>query len=754
MALKLGSLYVSLSADSGGLVTGLGNALKAVDKFSKEVKKASMELGQTGLAMAAIGGAAIKLASTVNGQAKRSLENFENSMRAAAVPVAEILVPAMDALARGIRQAATWIASLSPHTKAMVSAFAEWAVVVGAAGLALGRIAGVVGTLASVFSGLLTGLGALGLAGVAAIAAIAVAIPILYTAWTENWGGVQDYARAAWKTLSQWWNETVNDMAAGAAAYANQSVQAFGVVARAALIWARDIGSISAETFTALDQAVKRGLGMLKFNGSDIKSGLGQLWENAKAGAGKAKDWFFETWSKMFADLGLKFGDALKPAAAIAKSVAAGPIRSGALNTPPPGISTDPNQFEQLTQRNNWTQGQGNKDTALSASIRGGVQTAVSSAAELTKQAKAAAERVAKQIRESAKLFVGILTSNMGEVGSVISSAAQGAQTGGIWGAVIAAILELVTRTKGFSDFMDVANGTLQQVVGALSPLVEGIFKALSKLTAVGTSILLPLFDALQPLFDGLAEALDSFAPILSLVGVLFKALAPVIKTLATVIGAILKAFGPILQVLFGVIKGVLLVILNVVKAIVDVIDFFVETFAKIIDKIVELVTLGANKAGGDVIRDAFGTRAFSTSLGDGIKALEEASWESAQANANNATAAARAAGAQEDLADKSAKVAESFSNVPSGYKIALARFNAQTVGGGSSSGGGGPTDVAGYQDRTLGGGGGSGRSRGDTWQVGSITVVASDASELAKEVAEETRRYRARQSGNPERGP
>lgn len=728
MALKLGSLYVSLSADASGLVKGLGEALKSVERFSREVKKASADIGAVGLGLTAFGGAALRMAADVDKGAKNALDNLSNSMRAAAVPIAQMLIPAVNQLALTVREVAGWIRSLDPDTKQTIATFARWGVEAGAVALVLGRLSGLIGVVAGAFKEVafaVAGLGLGPLAGIlAVVAAIAVGLPLLHQAWRENWLGIQETTRQVIETISGWWHTLVAQLMSGVSYFADKAIDVFSTVMKAVIDLQGMFGQITKLQGNFAKDAIDSAAAAAK-----SAAGAGALadlfksgFEKTKEAASAAAKSILNEWKLMFKELGLSF-----PKFSV-----------------PEGIAK-PKDSKPIENKNWYADKYGVEPGHRMGLSRLGVAKA--DMLQVQQQADAAAKKMGEQLRWAAKSFVSILTSKMGEVGSIISSAVQGAQSGGIWGAVIAVILELVSRTKGFTDFMDVANGTLKQLTDALGPLVEGIFKAIGKATAVGTQIILPIIDALQPLFEGLAEALDSTIPILSLLGTLFKALAPVIKAFATIIGLLLKLFGPVLRVIFEIVRVVLLIVLYVLKAIVDIWNWMVEAIAKAVDAVVSFFTAGADQHAGNWLRENLSAQSFSDDLGSSINELANASFDAAQANADQAVAGAKAANATNDLANNAQKVNESFQNIPTGYKVALARFNADNGGaGGGGASGGGPVDPGALSP--LGP-----AWHEDRWVVDTINITTSNPEDTLDALQAEARRRAGRATGSPRGG-
>jgi hypothetical protein len=110
------------------------------------------------------------------------------------------------------------------------------------------------------------------------------------------------------------------------------------------------------------------------------------------------------------------------------------------------------------------------------------------------------------------------------------------------------------------------------------------------------------------------------------------------------------------------------------------------------------------------------------------------------EADNNAAAATLRNASAQDAAAVAATKVAEAFTNVPTGYKLALARFNAT---------GEGENAYAAAAAASFGGGGGG---NGGIVVYGDLNVSstgATTAEELAAAAKKATTRQRAQNRGN-----
>lgn len=296
------------------------------------------------------------------------------------------------------------------------------------------------------------------------------------------------------------------------------------------------------------------------------------------------------------------------------------------------------------------------------------------------------------------------MLSKLGELGSVVSSAIQGFQQGGWWGAIIAVIIEVFSRFKRFGEIQQAATDQLYALVEQLGPALDKLTDGFEKLQGslgsmlqtVGTAlspviaevgrilgivgrVLGPIFAMIEniigPLtgmldaFMGIANALDPLNPILKLVGALFKAVGAVM----------LEIEGAIMQFVGTVMEGI-----RVLLA-----DIGLDSLALEVSKVSTKLLSGA----ADAQHKAEGMFA---DLGDEFSHFFDDTGKDKAGTSIN-TAASDAGAKVAGLGDASAKTAASMgklnaalTNAPSGFRYNAAVFNATSVGkfgpGGQSS--------------------------------------------------------------------
>jgi tape measure domain-containing protein len=270
----------------------------------------------------------------------------------------------------------------------------------------------------------------------------------------------------------------------------------------------------------------------------------------------------------------------------------------------------------------------------------------------------------AKALKEFRQGLLDTVFSAAGDVGSVIKSGLEGFATGGIKGALAAVAVQLLTLSPGFQKLSDGINKVLGDIMTSFDPLFNGAGMILiPAMQAVGA-----VFSSLAPIFTFIGDVLSQLGPTMVMVTVMMQ----IFGTIFEVFGSVLNAIGPIVefafQVLFVVMKGVAFVVLGIAYAIGSVwngILNIIITVLEVISKVTNKVD-SAIAALEDMKVDTAGTA-------DAMQTLANTTYESAYETANASTQTAM-------MADAATEATAALSNVPSGFKVALNRFEAMAV--------------------------------------------------------------------------
>lgn len=254
--------------------------------------------------------------------------------------------------------------------------------------------------------------------------------------------------------------------------------------------------------------------------------------------------------------------------------------------------------------------------------------------------------------------------SNIGQLGSTINDVIKGAQQGGIWGALAAAIMDLLAQLKGFSAIQDIAKGQLTQLLGVLSSGLGSIMSALHPLMGALGFLTNIVGELLNPILGVIGQVLQGIAPLFVILGMVLQPLGEAFKSVSSVISTILK---PVLQALAYVFIGIGEVMLAIQVAL----------------SAVWLALL----TGADEFLKAFGNHSLDQARDDAnaalqaniaqMNALGNTNIAALMALANQSADTSEALGATADAANS---VTQALLNVPQGFKVAYAEYSASTA--------------------------------------------------------------------------
>jgi hypothetical protein len=284
------------------------------------------------------------------------------------------------------------------------------------------------------------------------------------------------------------------------------------------------------------------------------------------------------------------------------------------------------------------------------------------------------------------KVFGATLLGSAGQLGETVNAAMQGFQSGGPWGAIAAVIASLLSKTQSFQDMISHINEMFGGIIEALEPLMRSILP----LVVLINMLVSLIFAGLAPVFEGL--------------GYVFEGLFYVVKYLA-------------LGVMY-VVKGIGWAYNQIIEAAADLADYFWD-------------------AAGDEIRKAKLNQEYIDNL------IEE--W--ASMTPGHARAVAWASGQDDptvpleelgdaagDAADDISGMTEQLTNVPEGFKVALARYHSISTEGRSGQ-------IFGANTATQGGG---------FVNNGTIVVQANDPEEFERKLEEKRSWDNYRSNGSP----
>lgn len=734
MALKIGSLFVSLTANTDGFAKSMSKAMKDVEKFSREVKKAANDAAQVAGSITALGAAALKLGADVSGPAKAAMTEFQASIKQAAAPVAEALVPAVREAAGIIRGLGKTFAELSPETKATIAEVFKVAAAVTAASLVIGRLAALVQLAAGVMSGLAGAIAAVGvgplLAVLAVVAGLAAGIAVLHKAWRENWGGIQQVVGSVAQWFADTWDGALNFVRGAFSAF----VDSLAGLAKASL---GILAQLADATGTGAGPAIRASMNVVDQVAKDMKSGASvKKFVVAALDLGKAAGTaFLDEWKMVFKELGLDF----EKFAGKLKAMQEGAPLTGKRKPTQPTL--DKNWYEKEFGEGN-LRDLGEKTRAAGQSTRISQTTPVAGKAAQTNFTKLTTDQVAaaKAAADATKTgLMGVaqtMIGRLGTLGGIINDTITAAQTGGPWAALATAVSGVLMETEGFAELARQAQGALKDLVSAIEPLATGMFQAVGRTLAGAMEIVKGAFQLLAPAFKALGAVLDPLAPVLFVLGQIIGSLAPVIEAVVNVVLAPLQILKPLLGVVYGILVALGAGLLWLVNAIGGIWNSIVNAVADAITTVIKFITGGLVTTGGDFLRgltvDLKGTtKAYEDMLKQGKAILDNPIDTLSGKTQQEMMEEIRKRQAMNDSIDQTKDtidaVNEAFLNIPTGFKVAAARFGA---------------DASGYTPSTLGSGG--------VINVGGVVIYANDSEEALDQLEEMMTRRVFRSTGSP----
>lgn len=635
----LGRIALELVADATAFSKGMEDASKSVERVAKKVKGAASEIASATTAFSAMATAAVGVAQKYDGQVHGAVERVKNSFNQLAVQVARLLLPVLSDVARFLTGLGNAFRSLSPGTKSMLAGFAEMVLVVGGVALAISKLAGVVAALGSIVGGVAAGLGGAFLPVLVGAGLAAVAIGAFYNFWTDQNSRVgQAMHQTAQFFVGVFKVATTQIRSEFELLFEGVEVllKGLGAEMQALLSGAAKLASLTGHEDLAATLTTAGGMLNPQTIIQNLKGVAAEIPGAIADGAKAALSFSVDGYKKLLKDAAktLGFGDLTKTAPKAltpADSVLFGKTASVDVA----GDFAD-RQNAQIAEAD-----------AAAFNVRSmllklnPIQDAAVQFAKNIRRMSDVSEGFVTKVVEATDALGAKLIGRIGRAQGLAESAAQGAIVGGPAGAAVAVGVDLLTQSKQFQSIVGELDGFIQAVSDALGQLLEP---------------LMPFLDILQPLA--------------SLLGVIVKIVS--------------SALMPALSLLWNVaLKPLAMLVLIIAKAIGDVWNGILGAVQGIFRALGSISIFGAHPFGflNDWAESIDSAKVDTDALAGALDALGKSTYDTSVQTHKMGTAAKEAA--------------ESLSNIPSGYKIALARFNA-TAGATAPPGGGGPIPAPG----------------------------------------------------------
>lgn len=206
MALKVGDLYVSLTANTQRLQRQLNGAARQIESFGRNLKGLGKDASDMSNMVAAAVGAAVAVAASKDAQVKKQVEDLKNASTAVAIEVARLALPVLQQMADTVGRVVTLFRQLTPEQRAMATQFIQIALGVSAVGMAAVKLEPAFKLAATAVRFVASSMGLLSASTLPVLVAVALLIGIaglVREAWDQNLGGIQEKFAAVWGWVSE-----------------------------------------------------------------------------------------------------------------------------------------------------------------------------------------------------------------------------------------------------------------------------------------------------------------------------------------------------------------------------------------------------------------------------------------------------------------------------------------------------------------------------------------------------------------------
>ncbi|RJS14638.1 phage tail protein [Corallococcus sp. H22C18031201] len=779
--LKVGDVYVVVTAAVGEFTKSMKRIVADVAAAAGKIEQLGNKIGEIGAIVGAGLYGALAAAAVFDASVTERMERIKLVFQSLGAEIGDAVLPHIERLADTLERALGWFQRLDPSVKSAIGSFLFWGTAAGLAGGAVGKVSGAVKQVAESFgafvvpaldgagkavvrlsSSVMSGLpgleaslkklavGAEGVEGSFAVgfrnaaarvlslgaplAAVALVVAglvmlagTLYKAWGDSSTGMHEAFVAMWR---------------GVTSAASRGVQFFaGTFARLTSLvgeWARgqlEVFAATVRTLARLAAPLARALSLDgvaatldSLKGVTGDSILGGLKGAVESTVGGLKDGFASVWEGVTYGAGYAFdgvklmgGDAAsflrKQFGGVFDDMLDGPKGRLRRKAPEPEIEVGLPQARKFDVK------------AYLANLGDAAQILDQVA---RRKAKELADALARAADEAKRALTSRFSQAFGRIYELIERFQQGMSAGGVWGGLIAVIAELLSESATFGTLITMVTNFIQYIADVLGRVLAPVLPLLASVF----NMIAPLLDALVPVLEMFTRPLQELAPIFEILGTLLRGLSPVISTLTQVFNVILQPLlllgGPIMKAFFAVVRVVAMGILYVVKGIGTAWNAIVGFIASVFRALGKVPLVGG--AFKKMAQGLDSMKVPMDSVDSALETLKNTTYESAAANS-------AASVAQWENAEAAKKATEALTNVPTGFKVALARFNAQdpvTASGATASSVVVASPVVPASVSNI--------------SVGQIVVeAAEDPAETARSVYAELKRQQGRRRGNSE---
>lgn len=270
-SLKVGSVYVAVSANIDGLTKGLSKAIKKVGDVAKKFQAFGSQLQAIGTIATAALTASLVAARNWSGSLGTALDKVKNTFLTFSASIGEALVPFIDHISDLLQRLLGYWQSLSPALRRHIADALALSAVLAVVGGGLGKVAGLIGAFADI---MVTALIPAGTAVIAGLASLGTSILGLIP-------GIEAVGSALSAAL----------------------LPALGETGVAFLAIAAPILAVVA-VLGALALAVGAAYKYWETHTTQIKATLASAWASVKSGLASFGEFFVNLWDKLLGFLG------------------------------------------------------------------------------------------------------------------------------------------------------------------------------------------------------------------------------------------------------------------------------------------------------------------------------------------------------------------------------------------------------------------------------------------------------------------
>lgn len=454
------TLQVLLSANATAFARGMESAGKSVEAAGRQVSQFGGKLASVGAAVTAFGGVMVGEAAKYDRNVSNAVLNLKGAYSALATEIGRALLPTLREMAQFLSNVVRGWREMNPEVRQAITHYGGLAASIAAVVGVGAKVAG----LGMQFAGL-----ALQIAPVVlAVAAIGVTAAVVYKVWTDNIGGMKDWAKALFESIRSWlasvpgWFNTAFQLA-------KVPLLAFGRSLEVALgaMFGKDPGGIAGTLHEAMDAFEKAGVGDIADGIGDALKTSGLFVKGALVDGGKD---LVELLRKKFPELAKLLGGRgglVSPGLLLAdqENFAKSPSR---LSDEDLSLAERQAEDEYYAKRKGLLESSQAAWELVNEQERSMSDAMASTLSDIGATVDAFGERFGT-------LLEGVGQSITSKLGTRASGVLQGAQQGsaaGPWGAVIGAVAALLMQTKGFSALIQQLEDGLKFMADALEPLL------------------------------------------------------------------------------------------------------------------------------------------------------------------------------------------------------------------------------------------------------------------------------------------